>query len=212
MRRSFHPGNEAWELATGLDPLPAPTERFLDESDARSFLLRIAGDEGSAALRVVLGGDAPWLDVGRMDDHEVVARLARELVCGSVRAARKPLPAPSRIPVGGGTAAATSQAMTPRQWEAAARAERPLPAPRAQPAATEAAADPPAPTTDWIEVRLVGEDGAPIAGERFVVVLPDGSQREGTTDSDGLARLDNIASGNCRVSFPDLDRDAWVPV
>jgi len=210
MRRSFLHGAEVWDLATGTDPLPGPAERFPDEHAAERFLRRIAGGEG-APLRELLGADAPWLEVRRLDDREVVARLARELVSGSVRAARRPSPALPRVPVGGGPAPAAPQAMTPRQWEQAARAARPLPPP--QPAAVPAAAPAAAtrPADDWIEIQLVGEDDAPLPGERWVVALPDGSTRKGVTGEDGVARLEGIPPGTCRVSFPDLDRDAWVP-
>jgi hypothetical protein len=44
-----------------------------------------------------------------------------------------------------------------------------------------------------------------------VVALPDGSTRAGVTGEDGVARLEGIPPGTCRVSFPDLDRDAWIP-
>lgn len=203
MRRTFLHGTEAWELATGIDPLPGPAERFRDEHEAERFVRRIAGGDATP-LREILGADAPWLDVRRMDDREVVARLARDLHAGTVRAALRPSPPPPRTPVGGGSASVASREMTPRQWEQAARAARPLPPPR--PAAAEPAPD------DWIEIELLGEDDAPIAGERYVVALPDGSTREGVTDADGLARLEGIRSGTCRVSFPGLDRDAWVPL
>jgi hypothetical protein len=226
MRRTFLHGTEVWELATGIDPLPGPAERFPDEHAAERFLRRVAWGEG-ASLRELLGAEAPWLEVRRMDDREVVARLARELAAGSVRAARRPPPPLPRIPAGGGAASPTAAAMTPRQWEQAARAASPLPAPRpaaapAAPAAqtaADSAAPPPAATPaadepaalDWIEIQLVGEDDAPLPGERWVVALPDGSTRAGVTGEDGVARLEGIPSGSCRVSFPDLDRDAWVP-
>ncbi|MET0395875.1 MAG: carboxypeptidase-like regulatory domain-containing protein [Longimicrobiaceae bacterium] len=204
MRRTFLHGTEAWELATGIDPLPGPAKRFRDEHEAERFVRRIAGGDATP-LRELLGADAPWLDVRRMEDGEVVARLARDLHAGTVRAALRPPPPPPRTPVGGGSASVVSREMTPRQWEQAARAARPLPPPRPAPAA-------PAPPDDWIEIELLGEDDAPIAGERYVVALPDGSTREGVTDADGLARLEGIRSGTCRVSFPGLDRDAWVPL
>lgn len=217
MRRSFLHGTDVWELATGTDPLAGPAERFPDEHAAERFLRRIAGGEG-ASLRELLGAEAPWLEVRRMDDREVVARLARELAAGSVRAARRPPPPLPRIPAGGGAAAPAPAPMTPRQWEQAARAASPLPPPRpaaASASAAQAPADEPAvdepPALDWIEIQLVGEDDAPLPGERWTVALPDGSTRSGVTGEDGVARLEGIPAGTCRVSFPDLDRDAWVP-
>ncbi len=64
----------------------------------------------------------------------------------------------------------------------------------------------------WIEIELVGEDGSPIPNERFSIRLPDGKLEEGTLDADGKTRFDDIPSGNCFVSFPDLDEDAWEAV
>jgi hypothetical protein len=211
MRRTLLRGLDTWEFATGLDPLPAPAERFPDEAAALRFLRPLAAEAGTEGFRDLLGAESPWLDVRRMDDARVADLLARELVSGEVRVARRPLPAPSAFPVGGPPAGAAGQP-TAREWEALARAARPLPAPRPAPPPAEPAAEPAPPDTDWIEVRLVGEDGSPIAGERWRVTLPDGSRREGVTDRDGLARLEGIPSGSCKVTFPELDRDAWVPL
>lgn len=65
----------------------------------------------------------------------------------------------------------------------------------------------------WIEIQLLGEDGKPIRWERYTVVLPDGTEVEGYLDEEGLARVDGIETpGECQVSFPDLDQDAWEPL
>ena len=63
--------------------------------------------------------------------------------------------------------------------------------------------------TAWIEIVLVGEDDKPIPGERYRLKLPDGTIKEGELDANGYARFEGIARGQCKVSFPDLDRDAW---
>lgn len=69
-----------------------------------------------------------------------------------------------------------------------------------------------APTdTDWIEILLVDEQGNGISGQRYLIVTPDGHQRRGFTDSLGSARVTRIPSGDCKVSFPDLDAKAWAP-
>ncbi|MGZ5444000.1 MAG: hypothetical protein ACXW5U_18235 [Thermoanaerobaculia bacterium] len=64
----------------------------------------------------------------------------------------------------------------------------------------------------WIAIQLIGEDDAPIPNEKYAVMLPGGTIVSGTLDARGLARVDNIPSGVCSVSFPDLDKDAWTPV
>lgn len=64
--------------------------------------------------------------------------------------------------------------------------------------------------TTWIELELVDEDDNPVSGERYRVTLPDGETiATGTTDSDGMARVTGIDPGECKINFPDLDKDAW---
>ena len=70
---------------------------------------------------------------------------------------------------------------------------------------------PPPATDDWIEILLVDEQGQGIPGQRYLIVTPDGQQRRGFTDSLGSARITRIPSGDCKVSFPDLDAKAWAP-
>lgn len=65
-------------------------------------------------------------------------------------------------------------------------------------------------TADWIEIELVGMDDSPIAGMPYEIILPDGKTVDkGTTDSRGKAKLIGIPSGNCSISFPELDQAAW---
>ncbi len=65
---------------------------------------------------------------------------------------------------------------------------------------------------DWIEIKLVDEAGNPVAGQRYSIVTPDGREHRGYTDSLGLARITRIPSGECQVSFPELDMKAWEPL
>lgn len=64
----------------------------------------------------------------------------------------------------------------------------------------------------WIEIELVGEDDAPIPDVRYALKLPGGKVMEGALDAKGTARVEGIPGGVCEVSFPDLDKDAWVPL
>ncbi len=61
----------------------------------------------------------------------------------------------------------------------------------------------------WIEIVLLGEDNSPVGGVKYRVKLPNAEVREGSLDGSGKARIDKIPPGQCEVSFPDLDRDAW---
>lgn len=60
----------------------------------------------------------------------------------------------------------------------------------------------------WIEIELVGEDDKPIPDEKYKVVLPDGSEKEGNLDENGWARIEIAAKGDCEVTFPELDKEA----
>ncbi len=64
----------------------------------------------------------------------------------------------------------------------------------------------------YIEIELHDDAGNPVAGEPYKITLPDGtSVADGTTDDKGYARVDNIDPGTCKVTFPNLDKDAWKP-
>lgn len=61
---------------------------------------------------------------------------------------------------------------------------------------------------DWLEIELHDEEGEAMAGEPYVVYLPDGSLREGELDDHGQARLEGLSVRTGRVEFPRLGRDA----
>ncbi|MAY75772.1 MAG: hypothetical protein CMJ31_13860 [Phycisphaerae bacterium] len=61
----------------------------------------------------------------------------------------------------------------------------------------------------WIEIELVDEEDNPVAGEKYSVLAPDGREASGTLNQHGWARIDRIEPGTYKVSFPDLDKDAW---
>lgn len=64
----------------------------------------------------------------------------------------------------------------------------------------------------WIEVYIEDEKGNPVPGERYRVTLPDGNTiAEGTTDDKGVGRVSGIDPGNCKITFPELDDEAWNP-
>ncbi|BDC47938.1 hypothetical protein F183_A02540 [Bryobacterales bacterium F-183] len=65
------------------------------------------------------------------------------------------------------------------------------------------------PEKSWVDIQLLDEEGEPVAGERYVLKLTDGSIREGTLGTDGRVRVNGIDPGNCVVTFPDLHTKEW---
>lgn len=61
----------------------------------------------------------------------------------------------------------------------------------------------------WIEIILVDAEGNPMPGVRYRITPPGGEPVEGTLNEHGQAGLYQIEPGNCKVTFPDLDKDAW---
>lgn len=57
----------------------------------------------------------------------------------------------------------------------------------------------------WIEIELVDEGGNPVGGEPYWLRLSDGMVIEGTLDSKGFARHDQIPEGMGLVRFPARD-------
>jgi hypothetical protein len=64
----------------------------------------------------------------------------------------------------------------------------------------------------WIEIQLIGEDGKGVADQPYVIVSPDGVEHFGRTDARGLGRVNGIPGGSCKISFTELDIDAWESV
>jgi type VI secretion system secreted protein VgrG len=65
--------------------------------------------------------------------------------------------------------------------------------------------------THWIEIELVDDAGQPVPGEDIDVECPDGSVASGTTDDKGKTRIENLDPGSCKITFVNLDKDAWEP-
>ena len=54
----------------------------------------------------------------------------------------------------------------------------------------------------WIEVQLLGGDGAPLANAAYKIALPSSRVKKGELDDQGVARIEKIREGTCRISFP----------
>lgn len=63
--------------------------------------------------------------------------------------------------------------------------------------------------TGWVEVAMLDEDGAPVAGMAYSVTLPNGRVAQGTLDEKGVARIEGFDPGTCQMAFPQLHPDAW---
>jgi type VI secretion system secreted protein VgrG len=61
----------------------------------------------------------------------------------------------------------------------------------------------------WIKLKLVDEAGNPVPGEAYKVKTSDGRTASGTLNDKGEAEVKGIEPGDCQVSFPNLDKDAW---
>ncbi len=64
----------------------------------------------------------------------------------------------------------------------------------------------------WIEIEMVDEEDEPVPGEKYKITLPDDSVAEGTLDGKGFARIEGIEPGTCKITFPELDKDAWEKI
>src|SRR5947207_1412632 len=62
----------------------------------------------------------------------------------------------------------------------------------------------------WIEIELVDANDKPVTGEKYKIELLDGRVQQGTTGSDGTARVDGIPAGSCKISFPERDASSWA--
>ena len=64
----------------------------------------------------------------------------------------------------------------------------------------------------WIEIEMVDEEDEPYPSEKYRITLPDDSVTEGTLDGKGFARIEGIEPGTCKVTFPNLDHEAWEKI
>ncbi len=54
---------------------------------------------------------------------------------------------------------------------------------------------------DVVEITLKDKDGNPIGGAKYKMRLPNGEIKEGTLDSNGQAKVENVPPGRVRVSY-----------
>jgi len=61
----------------------------------------------------------------------------------------------------------------------------------------------------WIKIKLIDEAGNPVPGEAYKVKTSDGRTASGSLDEKGEAEVKGIEPGNCEITFPNLDKEAW---
>jgi len=61
----------------------------------------------------------------------------------------------------------------------------------------------------WVEIELLDNNDLPVAGERYEVELPDGKIASGTTNAEGIARINGVDPGSCKIRFPEMHEDGW---
>ena len=61
----------------------------------------------------------------------------------------------------------------------------------------------------WVEIVLVDMEGKPVPGVKYRITPPGGAPVEGRLNEHGQAGLYMIEPGSCKITFPDLDKDAW---
>jgi len=61
----------------------------------------------------------------------------------------------------------------------------------------------------WIEIILVDMEGKPVPNVRYRITPPGGAPVEGRLNQHGQAGLYQIEPGQCKITFPDLDTEAW---
>ena len=77
--------------------------------------------------------------------------------------------------------------------------------------ATEQAEDCPIAHPHTITIELVDALGNPVADEKYRIEAGNGEIREAILDKNGKANEESLAPGDCKVSFPDRERNTWEP-
>jgi uncharacterized Zn-binding protein involved in type VI secretion len=62
----------------------------------------------------------------------------------------------------------------------------------------------------FVDFQLLNSLNIPLAGEAFILTLPDGMVITGNLDSNGCIHQSNIPRGNCHIRFPSLKQPGIV--
>lgn len=179
-------GSRSFEIREGGEA-GSRAERWDGAAHALLWLRAAADAAAIGALRRFCAESGGVGIAAHLDDDDVLRHVAALLASGRAQLVERPL----------GVLSSFGDAATADDGEG----DRPADSDREAPA-----------ERTWITIELVGEDDAPIPGERYRIELPDGSVREGRLDGRGLARVREIDPGQCVVTFPDLDEAAWSSI
>ena len=69
--------------------------------------------------------------------------------------------------------------------------------------------EPPSTPKTFIELTLVDSNDKPVSFAAYVFTASDSAVYAGTLDADGHVRVDDVALGTCKVTFPGLHSDDW---
>jgi len=178
---------------------PSHMRQFRDVAAAREFLRPLVAQAGNGiAIRRALGpvsaADGELLDLlaKRLVDEGLLVVSCADTWLASIQGTLTE----SSAAAAGAAATTAAAATTPLQDEEAAQA-----------ASTADQVE----EKHYIEIELVDDEGKPVADEAWFVELPDGSTKSGRTDARGFARIDGVDPGTAKVTFPDMDKNAYDP-
>ncbi len=97
----------------------------------------------------------------------------------------------------------TKEIKPPQPEEQATVVEQPIE--EVQPKVVEQSEEPVEVKT-WVSIKLIDVKKKAIANEEYEITTPDGKTHKGKTNASGIAKIDDIPEGDCKVSFPKLKR------
>jgi hypothetical protein len=186
MRKVFSSLRETFEIFdAGEGVSGGQVLEFSDRYAAETFLRRFVRDPvATTVFRDMLPRGLAGSGLHRLSDQQVVEQLALSLAAGQVLVAAVP---------------------RPEAYWRAIEGERREEVVEAPPAAATRREEPRA-ERSWIKFRVVDdESGEPVAGVSLQVKLPTGEIRSCTTDSAGLAEVDDLPWGSCSIERVDSE-------
>lgn len=58
---------------------------------------------------------------------------------------------------------------------------------------------------DWIEISLIDDEGNPMVDEIYILHFPDGTQKKGSLDREGKAKIEDLPPGLIKIEYPDQE-------